>query len=508
MRRAMWTMNVTLLATLLGGCSSSPEMQVVDDAASALGGRGDVEDVDTLVLEGEGDAFWLGEGRSPYPGPDDLPAFTGTFKREFDWLNGRFRFAETRTPIYKTTTGTATPQRYTTALDDDLPFNIDSFDKASPISQAFLPERRALLRHHPLGIVQAALAEGAQVVNPRQAEGLEAVDIVTVDGAELTLLADRDTGLPAKVQSLSYDYNRGDVIVETEFADYQDVDGLMLPMTLTTRIDGWVVAAMQVTTTVLNGETGRLEAPRLIRGVPTTGAGQLSATVEEIADGVWWVSPGRDTYSLVVEFEDHLTLINAPFGDGNTRAVIAAARQLRPDKPLTQAILTHHHVDYAGGVRAAVAEGLTLVVHESSREYYEDIVGRTHGINPDALATSPQALQIETVGEEMTLEDATRRLELYHVAGSEWVDGLLMAYLPAERLLYEADVFSPPADPLTRRYPEYPYAANLVDNIEARGLEIERVVPAHGQVVPFADLLKAAEPPFVVPGAEPEEPPA
>ncbi len=500
------TLGLTVAAALVTGCASNPEMRLIRDAASALGGRGDVEDVDTLVLEGEAESYELGAGRSPHPG-SDLPAFTATIKREFDWANGRFRFEETRTPAFTTTTGSTTPQRFIAALDGDLPYNIDSFDKASPLSPGFASERRAQLRHHPIGLVRAALADGAQTTGTRQLEGFEAVDIVTVDGAQLTLLVDGETGLPARVRSMAYDYNRGDVLVETEFADYEGVDGVMLPMTLTSRVDGWVVAVMRVTTSGINARPGRLEAPRLIRGVSTQ-PGQVTATAEELAEGVWWVSPGRDTCSLVVEFEDHLTLINTPFGDGNTLAVIQAARLLRPDKPLTQAIITHHHVDYAGGIRAAVAEGLTLLVHESAHDYYEDMVSRPHTLNPDALGRSPQAPRIETVGTERILEDATRRLELYHVADCEWVDGLLMAYLPGERLLFEADVFSPPADPLARRYPEYPFAANLLENVAARGLEIERVVPAHGRVVPLADLQKAAAPPFVAPGQDPEEPPA
>jgi len=35
-----------------------------------------------------------------------------------------------------------------------------------------------------------------------------------------------------------------------------------------------------------------------------------------------------------------------------------------------------------------------------------------------------------------------------------------------------------------------PYAANLKENISRRGLKVDRVVPLHGTIVPYSELLK------------------
>jgi len=60
---------------------------------------------------------------------------------------------------------------------------------------------------------------------------------------------------------------------------------------------------------------------------------------------------------------------------------------------------------------------------------------------------------------------------------------MLMAYLPKERILVEADAFTPGAA-------VQPYAANLLDNITKRNLRVERIVPLHGTVAPFSELAK------------------
>ena len=110
----------------------------------------------------------------------------------------------------------------------------------------------------------------------------------------------------------------------------------------------------------------------------------------------------------------------------------------------------------------------------------------SHTIVPDALAKNPKPLKIETVDEERELKDSAMTVDLYHIAGNPHADTLLMAYFPKERILVEADAFSPGAA-------VQPYAANLLENIKKRNLRVDRIVPIHGTIVPFGDLAKALE---------------
>jgi glyoxylase-like metal-dependent hydrolase (beta-lactamase superfamily II) len=331
------------------------------------------------------------------------------------------------------------------------------------------------------------MADGATVSNLRQENGHDVVDVTTVDGGQHTLHVDSETRLPAKVMSAGYNGNLGDVTLETEFGTYEETGGLgfqarlTLPRQITQRIDRFVTAEYIVSSAAVDAEIGDLAAPEEVRGVEAP-MPSADVTVEEVTAGVWHLT-GQSHHSVLVEFPEYLVLIEAPQNDTRTLAVIEQARELQPEKPLRYVINTHHHFDHSGGMRAAVSEGLTVITHELNRPFFEDIVARQHTIVQDALATNPQPLAIETVpgDDRYVLEAGRQSLEIYPILNSPHADTLLMVYLPRERLLVEADVFSPGAR-------EAPFAANLLENIEQGSLRVDRVVPIHGSVVPFSEL--------------------
>src|SRR5205823_14624846 len=142
--------------------------------------------------------------------------------------------------------------------------------------------------------------------------------------------------------------------------------------------------------------------------------------------------------------------------------------------------------DHSGGVRAAVSEGLTVVTHKANAAFYQDAVSRAHTLAPDALAKKPKPIKIETVDDVMHLKDDTMAVDLYPIAGSPHADTLLMAYFPKQRLLVEADVYSP-GGALA------PYAPNLLENITKRKLRIDRSVPLHGVIGPYTEFMKVVQ---------------
>lgn len=76
-------------------------------------------------------------------------------------------------------------------------------------------------------------------------------------------------------------------------------------------------------------------------------------------------------------------------------------------------------------------------------------------------------------------------VHLYEITNNAHSDTILMAYFPRERVLVEADVYSPMREVA-------PYAASLVENITRRNLKVDRIVPIHGAIVPYSTLLKEA----------------
>jgi hypothetical protein len=131
-----------------------------------------------------------------------------------------------------------------------------------------------------------------------------------------------------------------------------------------------------------------------------------------------------------------------------------------------------------------VSEGLTVITHKANAAFFQDAAARAHTIVPDALSKNPKPIKVTPVDEELVLKDAAMTVNLYHIAGNPHADTLLMAYLPRERLLVEVDAYSPGAA-------VQPYVANLRENISKRNLRVDKVLPLHGGIVPFAELAKA-----------------
>ena len=124
-------------------------------------------------------------------------------------------------------------------------------------------------------------------------------------------------------------------------------------------------------------------------------------------------------------------------------AVMAEVKKLVPNKPIKYLVNTHHHFDHSSGVRAYAAEGVTIITHEA-----EPPVLRTGGVNtwnlsPDRLAKSKKKPVFQAMGDNMVLTDGTRSVELYQIVGNAHHDGFVMAYLRKEKLLIEADAFTP-----------------------------------------------------------------
>jgi glyoxylase-like metal-dependent hydrolase (beta-lactamase superfamily II) len=463
-----------------GGCAApTPEQQFINDAAERLGGRDRVVAVRTLVLEGEGTHFNLGQDMRP--GASGQTFTVSALKRQIDLAGHRMRTELTRTPNFAFFQGPA-PQRQVQSLDGEVAFNVAANGNVIRLAAQANEDRRADFYHHPLVLVAAALAPGAAIAHVR-AEGSERfAEITTADNQRLVLALDA-TGEPTRIESRSYHANLGDVVLATHFADYQEHGGLRLPSHAVTKVDDFTTAEMRFHAQRVDAETDDLTIPAAAASaaVPTPAAPNVVA--ETVAPGVWLLA-GQTHHSALVELSDHLMLIDAPQSEARTLAVIAKARELQPNKPLTKVVTTHHHFDHTAGIRAAVAEGLTIVTHSGNRAFFEEMAARPHTIVADALSRNPKPVVVETVDDAQVIEDPGQSVALYHLAGNPHSDTMLMIYLPAARVVIQVDAFSPAGQ-------VHPYAANLADNIARRNLRVDRIVPLHGAIAPYGELEHA-----------------
>ena len=85
-----------------------------------------------------------------------------------------------------------------------------------------------------------------------------------------------------------------------------------------------------------------------------------------------------------------------------------------------------------------------------------------------------------------------RTAEVFQIGDSLHVQGFNMVWLPKERLLIEADAYTPGAPNAAPPARPNPLNVNLLHNVERLRLDVDRILPLHGRVVPFSELRTAA----------------
>ena len=345
----------------------------------------------------------------------------------------------------------------------------------------FVGERLHQLWITPHGVLKAASRGGASA--RRGADGGTAVSFVYAGRFSATALIGAD-GMVRQVDSTVPDAVLGDTRVVTTYEDYRDIGAIKFPNRVRQSIAGFQVLDLVVKDVQAN--------PAVAVAVPDTArdTGER-VTVEKVSDGVWFLAGGSHN-SVAIEMRDHLILVEAPLGDARTQAVIAQLKLLAPGKPIRSVVNSHAHFDHSGGLRAAVAEGATIVTQAQNVAYFEQVLSQPNAVRPDALAQAGRKPGFVPVSDKLEIGDASRAVEVHRIVGGPHSDSLVMVYLPNDKLLIEADAFTP-APPNTAP-PAVPNAnnVNLIDNIERLKLAVERILPLHGRVVPATELYSAA----------------
>jgi len=348
----------------------------------------------------------------------------------------------------------------------------------SPGSQ---PGCMLMLWATPQGFIRAAMDHDA--TRTKTNDGTEVSFVIAGKYKMIGML--KANGDVARVRTWTEQSIIGDMLVETDYSGYRNFGGVRFPSHIVQKQDGFPSLDLNVTSVTANVSVD-ITVPDSIRNAPPAPTVVNSQTV---APGVFWLTGGTH-HSLAVEMRDYIVLVDTPDGEPRASAVITKTKELIPNKPIRYVVAMHHHWDHMGGIRTAIDEGATIITHETNRALLERAATAPFTIAPDRLSRSKKPLKLETMNAERTLDDGQRTIQLYTMTGFDHTDDMILVYLPKERLLAEADAYTPPPTPtMPLIAPKVPYARSLYVNIKRLGLNVSTIAPFHGNRIVTMDEL-------------------
>lgn len=262
-------------------------------------------------------------------------------------------------------------------------------------------------------------------------------------------------------------------LVEYRFDDYEDRNDVPYNRSFTLLLNGDVNLERKNKSARVNASLDdMIEVPGTLAAIPEVQPDPL--TRQEIADGVWLIG-GGGTYAMFVDMGDYI------FAAGGTAGIpdrIDSLREVVGDKPIRYGMMTHHHFDHVLGVTAYEEQGATIIAASA----HERIVRRA--------ATEPELLEVELVDDRMALETNKRRVEIVDIGPTAHTEHLLVAYLPEEGIVFEADHFAlPRVGPIP---PAVSSTKTFAKALAKQDFEVKKILSAHSPRAGTMDDLKQA----------------
>jgi glyoxylase-like metal-dependent hydrolase (beta-lactamase superfamily II) len=447
----------TLVGLVVLSASAQDAKTVLDNATKAMGS------LKTVEYSGSGFDFALGQNANPNLA---WPKFIDkTYKRTMNFETPAYRLERIRMqgenpprgggqqPIVGEQT-----QNQTTVVNANTPW-------AAQLELWMMPH----------GFLQAA-AKNKATTATRTVSGKK-YTVVTFDGQNKAKVNGyiNDQNVVERVETWIDNAMLGDMLFEAVYSDYKDFGGVKFPTKIVQRQGGYPILDLTITDVKPNAAVS-IQAQQAQGGGGGAAAGPTPS--EKLSEGVYLILGGYA--AIAVDFKDYIVVIEGPQSEERASAIIAKAKELIPNKPIRYVVNTHAHFDHSSGLRTFMAEGATVITHQVNKSFIEKVGSLPHTLSPDKLAQSKRKVAVETVGDKKVLTDGNHVIELYHMKDILHHDGLLMVYLPKEKVLLQADAYNPAAQPNAQPpATPSPYNLALVANIERLKLDVTRLIPVH-----------------------------
>jgi glyoxylase-like metal-dependent hydrolase (beta-lactamase superfamily II) len=289
----------------------------------------------------------------------------------------------------------------------------------------------------------------------------------------------------------------GDMHIVVTYSGWRRFHDAMVPTRIVQTRGGWPFFEVDVTHASGNpaNAASLVPAPGGAAGGPRGGGGggggqapQFTITKEQLGDGLFRCTTGQGSYdSLVVEFRDHIMLLEAGQSQARAQAYVDEIKRQFPGKPIRYVFNTHAHSDHSPGLPVLVAEGATIITHENNREFFQRALNTPRTLLDDALSRNPRRARVDGVTDKRVYADARRTVEFYHIFPAPHSDGLLVAYFPQEKILFQGDFSVNPGQPAND------HVRALVAALERLGIDYDRYINVHVSAEPQtkADVMAA-----------------
>jgi glyoxylase-like metal-dependent hydrolase (beta-lactamase superfamily II) len=484
MKRSCW---IVLVAALGSAYGQTPEMKVVNAAAEALGGKDRILSVRTIRVDGYGQQAYQNGGGNPTGSPDAPQKWTNingmvwTFDLEHHRMRREQRLVQDFVFAYARNMDGDT--RVNQVLDGDVAYNVGADGRVVRANDAAARARRIDMLNNPVVIVRAALDSATKLSGLHAMGKVQVMDLTTAEGDKVRFAVDTESHLPAWMSWVGPDNNLGDVTYTTYWTGFAIENGVRLPIGYNT-VQDWrnvVWSKLYIDKNSVDVSVDDMSAPAVVRSAPAPAPRSPDVTVTPIAKGVWYLHSLGGS-STAFEFTDHLTLFEAYGNENNAEAIIQKARTLVPGKPVTQVIVSHHHFDHSGGLRAAVAEGLTIITQRGNTGIFEEMAARPAKEFPDALGRNPKPIKIIPVDEKLVLKDSAMEVDIYRVISNNHMPNGIMAYVPGAKVVAEGDLVDEGWDIVW-------WGDSYNATVKYWNLDVEKDLPVHGNIHTYAEVL-------------------
>lgn len=321
----------------------------------------------------------------------------------------------------------------------------------------------------------------------------EVINFASSNGAAWTLFFDAHTHLLTKYEQMLSDNFSGDTAQETIFHGYRTVGKLKVPTRRVSMRAGELIEDVRYEDVQFGRKLpdSAFVKPEGLEELPQPTPPAIRET--KLADGVYLFEGASN--SLVVEFADHVMVVEPNTGGRGPKPTFTKAREMFPNKPVRYVVITHHHDDHSGGMRSYVAqEGVRIVTTPANQNYFERMASNTFTLNPDDQQRAPRPPVFEFVRDKRRVfTDGTQTVEIIDIGPSPHADEMLIAYLPKEKLVFQGDLVILPASGKYTATTVNDTTLHFADAIKRLGLDVKRIAAVHGPVTTRDELNEAIE---------------